>query len=223
MRPPALVAAAHGGRQAATQRCVRSLAERVRRAAPPVEVRVAFVQHGTPSLPQVLAESGPGTVVVPLLLGSGYHLSADVGGAAAAAGARVAPPLGPDAGLADTLAGRLTAAGAPPGCPVVLAAAGSRDPRAGAQAREQAGLLACRWGGPVRTAFASACRPRVGEAVAALGARTGRPVAVAAYLLAPGQFYDVLRASGASWVSEPLGDHPAVARVVLERYRAGRG
>ena len=72
-------------------------------------------------------------------------------------------------------------------------------------------------------AFASVGRPTVGEAVAALAARTGGPVAVASYLLAPGVFHDRLRASGAAWVSAPLGDHPAVAGLVIERFRAAAG
>jgi len=47
---------------------------------------------------------------------------------------------------------------------------------------------------------------------------TGQPVAVAAYLLAPGLFHDRLRLSTGTWVSAPIGDHPAVAELVLERF-----
>jgi sirohydrochlorin ferrochelatase len=101
----------------------------------------------------------------------------------------------------------------------VLAAAGSTDPRAAGDARHQAALLASHLQAPVLAAFASAARPTVGEAVADLAARTGGPVAVASYLLAPGVFAGRLRASGAAWVSAPLGDHPAVAGLVLERFR----
>jgi sirohydrochlorin ferrochelatase len=118
------------------------------------------------------------------------------------------------------LADRLRAAGVPPGTPVVLAAAGSTDPRAAGDARNQAALLASHLQAPVLAAFASAARPAVGEAVAGLAARTGGPVAVASYLLAPGVFHDRLRASGAAWVGAPIGDHPAVAGLVLERFRA---
>jgi sirohydrochlorin ferrochelatase len=46
---------------------------------------------------------------------------------------------------------------------------------------------------------------------------------VASYLLAPGVFQDRLRASGAAWVSAPLGDHPAVAGLVLDRFRSITG
>jgi hypothetical protein len=59
----------------------------------------------------------------------------------------------------------------------------------------------------------------VPAAVAALRERTGQPVAVASYLLAPGHFQDQLRDSGADWVTEPLGGHPALAGLVIERYR----
>ena len=43
---------------------------------------------------------------------------------------------------------------------------------------------------------------------------------MASYLLAPGVFHDRLAASGAAWVSAPLGDHPAVAGLVIDRFRA---
>jgi hypothetical protein len=48
---------------------------------------------------------------------------------------------------------------------------------------------------------------------------TGQPVAVAAYLLAPGLFHDRLWASTGTWVSGPIGDHPAVAELILDRFR----
>ena len=66
--------------------------------------------------------------MVPLLLSTGYHLTADIRGAARAAGAPVADPLGPDPRLAEALADRLAEAGRPAGTPTVLAAAGSADP-----------------------------------------------------------------------------------------------
>ena len=161
-------------------------------------------------------------MIVPLLLAAGYHLGHDIGEAAQRAGVPVAAPLGPDPGLVPALAGRLAAAGVPDWAPVVLAAAGSADPQAAAATRDQAALLAERRRAPVLAAFASAARPTVAEAIADLTARTGGPVAVATYLLAPGSFHDRLRHSGAAWVSPPLGDHPAVAGLVLDRFRAAR-
>jgi sirohydrochlorin ferrochelatase len=220
MSRPVLLAVAHGSRDPAAQRTVLSLAARAGGLAPGVEVRTAFVQNARPSLAEALTEAGRRhVVVVPLLLSAGYHLSTDIADAAGRAGVPVAGPLGPDPGLVPVLADRLRAAGVPPGTPVVLAAAGSSDPRAAGDARNQAALLASHLQAPVLAAFASAARPTAGDAVAALAARSGGPVAVASYLLAPGVFAGRLRASGAAWVSAPLGDHPAVAALILERFR----
>jgi sirohydrochlorin ferrochelatase len=217
---PVLLAVAHGSRDPQAQQAVLALAHRVGELEPGAEVRTAFVQNAEPSLAGALAAAGRRhTVVVPLLLSAGYHLGQDIGAAAGRAGVPVAAPLGPDPGLIPALAERLAAARVPPGTPVVLAAAGSADPRAIADTRSQAAMLAAHLQVPVLAAFASAGQPSLDEAVTALAARTGGPVAVASYLLAPGVFADRLRASGAAWVSAPLGAHPAVAALVVERFR----
>jgi sirohydrochlorin ferrochelatase len=224
MSNPVLLAVAHGSRDPQAQRTVRSLARQVGELTPGVEVRAAFVQNAGPSLAGALAAAAERqVVVVPLLLSAGYHLSHDIEETAARAGVPVTDPLGPGPALVPALAYRLRAAGVPAGTPVVLAAAGSTDPRAAGDARAQAALLAAHVGAPVWAAFASASQPTVAEAVAALTARTGGPVAVASYLLAPGVFHDRLRASGAAWVSAPLGDHPTVAGLVLDRFRSVTG
>lgn len=219
MTSPALLAVAHGSRDPAAADVVRALAGQVRRLAPVLDVRVAFLGHTEPSLPTELTAAGSNAVIVPLLLSSGYHLSTDISGVADVAGARVAAPLGPDELLLTALTARLAEAGVPDGTPVVLAAAGSADPLAAADVRQQADLLADRLGVPVVAAFASTAAPSVQDAVAELRERTGRPVAVASYLLAPGQFQDQLADSGADWLTEPLGGHPAVAGLVIDRYR----
>jgi len=219
MSSPSLLAVAHGSQNPAATDVVRGLARQVRRLAPVLDVRVAFLGHAEPSLPSELDAVGPNAVVVPLLLSSGYHLSADIAGAAGVAGARVAGALGPDELLLTALTARLAEAGVPDGTPVVLAAAGSSDPVAAEDVRAQAALLADRLGAPVVPAFASAAKPTVVDAVADLRARTGGPVAVASYLLAPGQFQDQLAEAGADWVTAPLGGHPALAGLVIERYR----
>jgi len=224
MSNPVLLAVAHGSRDPKAQRTVRSLARQAGELAPGVEVRAAFVQNAEPSLAGALAAAaGRRVVVVPLLLSAGYHLSHDIDAAAARAGVPVTDPLGPGPALVPALAYRLRAAGVPAGTPVVLAAAGSTDPQAAADARVQAAMLAAHVGAPVWAAFASAGQPAVDEAVADLTARAGGPVAVASYLLAPGVFHDRLRASGAAWVSAPLGDHPTVAGLVVERFRSVTG
>ncbi len=220
MTAPVLLAVAHGSRNPPAQHAIGALARLVRYLDPGLDVRVAFVQNAEPTLPRALAAIDGPAVVVPLLLSAGYHLSADIAGAAQAAGARVAAPLGPDPRLADALADRLARTGAPAAVATVLAAAGSADEHALADVQGQARLLASRTGGPVLAAYASAARPTVAEAVAALRGPVDEPVAVATYLLAPGHFHDQVRRAGACWVSEPLGSHPAVAALVIDRFRA---
>ena len=216
-----LLAVAHGSRDSAAQDSVGALTERVRLLAPDLEVQVAFVQHAEPSLADALATTGHAeVVVVPLLLSTGYHLTADIRSAARAAGAAVADPLGPDPRLADALADRLAEAGRPAGTPTVLAAAGSADPNATADVARQADLLADRLRAPVTAGFAAAGQPTVTQAIAALHAHTGGPVSVATYLLSAGHFHDQIRAVAGTWISAPLGDHPEVARLVLDRFSA---
>jgi sirohydrochlorin ferrochelatase len=219
MSQPALLAVAHGSRNPAAADVIRVLAKQVRRMAPVLDVHVAFIDHATPTLPQELDAAGPNAVIVPLLLSTGYHLATDITDAAGSAGARVAGPLGPDELLLTALTGRLAQAGVPAGTPVVLAAAGSSDPAAAGEVEQQAELLAARISVPVLAAFATVTSPTVPEAVAQLRAQTGGPVAVASYLLAPGHFQDQLADSGADWVTAPLGGHPALAGLVIDRYR----
>jgi sirohydrochlorin ferrochelatase len=222
---PVLLAVAHGSRDPAAQECVLSLTGRVAALASGTPVCTAFVQNASPSLAEGLhnavAQAGAGgVVVVPLLLSRGYHLSSDITRAARAAGVRLAAPLGPGPVLVRALADRLAEAGVPGGVPAVLAAAGSREPRALADARRQAAMLAAHRGTPVVAAFASAARPTVEEAVSFLASLTGQPVAVATYLLAPGLFHDRLRLGAGRWVSAPIGNHPAAAELILGSFRA---
>jgi sirohydrochlorin ferrochelatase len=58
----------------------------------------------------------------------------------------------------------------------------------------------------------------VNDAVAALRRRGVRRVVVASYLLAEGLFQDRLRASGADAVADPLGRHPAMVRLIANRF-----
>jgi sirohydrochlorin ferrochelatase len=231
MNGPTLLAVAHGSRHLPATATIKALVSEVERLAPVLDVQMAFVQHAEPSLTDALDAAGPDVVIVPLLLSAGYHVSTDIAGAVTAIdtaitatglGPRVSGPLGPDPLLVTALAGRLEEAGVPPGTPVVLAAAGSSDPQAAADAHAQADLLAAELGVPVAAAFGAAGRPSVAEAVASLRARTGSRVAVASYLLAPGRFQDRLGESGADWVTEPLGAHPAIAALVIDRYRTNR-
>lgn len=228
MTGPTLLAVAHGSRHPAAAATVTALVRQVERLAPVLDIQLAFVQHAEPTLADALDAAGPDVVIVPLLLSTGFHLTTDIAGAvtavdtaitASGSGPRVAGPLGPDPLLVTALAARLAEAGVPAGTPVVLAAAGSSDPLASAECTAQAELLSAELGVPVVVAFAAAGTPSVTDAVGELRARTAGPVAVAAYLLAPGHFHDSLGQSGADWISAPLGDHPAIAGLIIDRYR----
>ncbi|AUG77120.1 sirohydrochlorin cobaltochelatase [Kitasatospora sp. MMS16-BH015] len=215
-RRPALVLVAHGSRDAAAAGTTREVAAAVRAARPELDVRLAYLGLDGPLLAEVLDGLAGSAVLVPLLLSRGYHAGVDL--PAALAGAPqvrgvVAPPLGPDPLLAEALADRLWEAGWA-GEPVVLAAAGSRDPAAAEDVRAQARLLARRLGVAVTPGYVAGAGPRVAE-VASGGA------AVAGYFTAPGDFARLAAAAGSGVTAAPLGAHPAVVRVLLERYAAG--
>jgi sirohydrochlorin ferrochelatase len=202
-RPP-LVLVAHGSRDPRFAVVVESVAEQVRALQPALEVRVGYLDHGPPAVASVATA---GAVAVPLLLASGYHVRVDL--PAQAPQAVVAGAVGPDPRLAIALADRLRAAGWNGADAVTLAAAGSSDERSVADVHAAARQLAEHTGAAVRAAFLSAAQPRLDE--------VDRSV-VATYLLAPGVFHDQLRSLATGVVSEPIGAHPLVAEIVLDRY-----
>ena len=197
------------------------IVDALRRSSPSLEVRAAFIELVEPDVRTALAgiPTDRHAVLVPLLLAPGYHDRVDLPAAIAAArpGTAHAPVLGPDPRLAVALADRLREAGRRPGDAVVLAAAGSSDPAAIASVHTQAGLLAAELGAAVTVGFGSAAAPDVPAAVAAARLAGADRVAIAPYLLAPGHFADRLAAAGADLVAEPLGPHPAVVELVLNR------
>lgn len=215
-----LVLAAHGTRDPAGARAVDDLAVRVRAALPGVPVHVAYADVRGPSVQQVLAAlPGEPTVVVPAFLASGYHVRVDLPAQLADSGhpaAVLAPALGPAPALVAALVDRLRTAGYRHGDRVVLAAAGSSDPRALAEVRRVADALGGRLAVPVRVGYAATATPSAADAVAAAGA--GSRVAVASWLLAPGLFHRRVSRSGADVVSAPLADHRGVVDVVVRRY-----
>ena len=226
---PVLVTCAHGTRNPAGRRLVAELALGARALRPGLVTTAAFVDVQPPTVVDVVAElsaAGRPAVVVPLLLSGGYHVHVDIAGAVADAGSAVAArPLGPDPRLVEVLRDRLTQAGAEPGDPltaVVLAAAGSSDPRSVADVEDTADLLQREWAGPVTTGYGSAATPTVPDAVAAARRAGAERVVVAAYLLAPGHFADKLAGAGADLVTAPLLPDERIAAVLLDRYDAAR-
>lgn len=239
-----LLAVAHGTNDPQGLETLDALLERVRFLRPGVETSLSFVSVTRPrvdeELIRLLAEGVTELVVLPLLLGAGYHVRHDIPQALRTAAqqpggsdAKIYPaaPLGPDPLLAAVLQDRLSAVhGTMFGTQIVLAAAGSADRTANTDAVAMSGLLAERLGMPVRTAYVSTAEPDIATLLSRL-ARRGRPIAVATYLLASGEFTRrvsdsaTLAALGADnprrlCVSQPLGAHDQVARLVLRRYDA---
>jgi sirohydrochlorin ferrochelatase len=103
-----------------------------------------------------------------------------------------------------------------------MAAAGTSDANAQSDLRRTAALMSALIGDRVELAYAATGTPRVHDAVAELRRRGTRRVAVASYLLSDGLFHDRLRDSGADLVADPLGGHPAMARLIANRFKRAR-
>jgi sirohydrochlorin ferrochelatase len=215
---PTLLIAAHGTKSRAGSATTAALAAAVAVARPDVDVSLCFLDVARPSLADALGvHSGP-TVVVPLLLSSGFHVLTDIPAVVAShPDVRVARHLGPDPLVIEAVLDRLAAARGPAAvATTLLVGAGSSNPAAAGELRTAASRLAERLGRPVSLVT-------LGEDVrAALGAAPA-PVEFATYLLAEGQFVDTLRAAAAAapgpvTVSDPIGAHPALVALVLARY-----
>jgi sirohydrochlorin ferrochelatase len=220
---PILVA--HGTRKAGGVAMIGDLADRVS-AELGVAVRTAFVDVLGPTPSDVLRTLGARpAVLVPAFLAGGYHVRTDIPAHVAASGhpdVAVTDPLGPSPQLVRVLTDRLMESSWRPTDSVVLAAAGTSDPSALRDLRITAAMLSAAIGGRVELAYAATGEPRVANAVTDLRARGANRVVVASYLLADGLFQDRLRDSGADLVTEPLGAHVGVARLIAGRFRRGR-
>jgi len=200
---PALVITAHGSSDPRFAAVVDDLAGIVRGERPDLDVRIGYLDHGTPFETVTDADS----VVVPVLLSNGYHVREDIPGRFAGT---VTPAVGPDRRLTLLLVRRLREAGWARE-PLTLAATGSADPRALADVHQMARDLGDELGLDVPVGFISAGEPSLREL---------EPVAVATYLLAPGAFSDSLIDSGAAIVAAPLGADPLIAEIILDRFDA---
>jgi sirohydrochlorin ferrochelatase len=212
-----LVVAAHGTADAGGRRVLRSVRQAVAAALPEVPVRLGHLEHAGPALEEAVSP-GERAIVVPLFLASGYHVTSDLPGRLArhAPDARATEALGSGEVVRDALAARLAAQGArAPGVGVVLASAGSADPRARSEILDLAAALEDALRRPVRIALLGG---------AALRAQSCHRIVAAAHLIAPGLFWDRLRASlsqnGIDATTPPLGPDPRLVDALVSRYRA---
>jgi sirohydrochlorin ferrochelatase len=142
------------------------------------DLRVAYLGHAAPSVPQVMRAFGPDAqvTVLPLLLTAAYHSKTDIPRllARVSAGMRVTygEPLGPHPLLLRALERRLPPAAFdnPAEVGVVLAAAGSSDPEANATVARLAAHWQARTGWhAVRPAYASPAATGGQDSTAATG------------------------------------------------------
>jgi len=235
-----LVLVAHGSRDARAAHSTRALARAVGAARPGAPVATAFLDFEAPGLAAALrreAEHGHrAATVVPLLLTAAYHGRVDVPGVLRTVSdlhIGLAPVLGPVGGaeadedalrlLVRALRRRLAEAGVPPGevDGVVLAAAGTSHVDALTSVDLVAEALGRSLGVPCVAGYASGAGQDTAAAVAALRARGAQRIALSAYFLAPGLLYDravdAARSAGAQVATDPLGDAPEIAELVLRR------
>jgi len=220
-----LLLVAHGTRKQQGVAMVGDLAQRVS-ATLGQRVHVAFVDVLGPTPSEVLGRfTDEPVTLVPAFLSRGYHVVADIPAHVEASGHRdvtVTQALGPGPQLVRVLADRLIESGWRRDDSVVLAAAGTSDPGAQRDLHTMATWLSAVTSSRVELAFAATGTPRVNEAVESLRRRGARRVVVASYLLSEGLFQDRLRNSGADVVTEPLGTHPGLVRLIANRFTRAR-
>lgn len=219
-----LMLVAHGTRKQQGVAVIGDLAEQVS-ATLGQTVHVSFVDVLGPTPSEVLAQMDGPAIVVPAFLSRGYHVTSDIPTHVDASGHRdvtVTEALGPGPELVRVLADRLVESGWRHDDSVVLAAAGTSDPCAQRDLHVMATGLSAITGSRVELAFAATGTPRVHDAVDSLRRGGARRVVVASYLLSEGLFQDRLRDSGADVLTEPLGTHPGLVRLIANRFSRAR-
>ncbi|MBE1551680.1 sirohydrochlorin ferrochelatase [Mycobacterium sp. OAS707] len=219
-----LMLVAHGTRKQQGVAMIGDLAEQVS-ATLGRTVHVSFVDVLGPTPSEVLTQMTGPAIVVPAFLSRGYHVTSDIPAHVAASGhpdVTVTEALGPGPALVRVLADRLIESGWRQDDSVVLAAAGTSDPGAQHDLHTMATWLSAVTSSRVELAFAATGTPRVHDAVESLRQRGARRVVVASYLLSEGLFQDRLRDSGADVVTEPLGTHPGLVRLIANRFSRAR-
>jgi sirohydrochlorin ferrochelatase len=222
MTGPALLAVAHGSQDPRAEPVLDALIARLRSERPGLVAVLAHLGHTAPdvasSLDTLGREGVHEVVVLPLLLTSAYHARVDL--PALLSKLSVEHPdmtitqggvLGPHALLFDLVRRRLLEAGVDRDAAVVLGAIGTSDAGANAELADVAATLGATIGFATRA-------PAINDVVAQLRRTTQKQIAVAAYVLSPGQLPDRFHDAGADVVTEVLGAGPELIELILHRY-----
>ncbi|WP_375425397.1 sirohydrochlorin chelatase [uncultured Friedmanniella sp.] len=237
MTAPALVLLGYGSSDPRVARVSQRIKAALLEIRPTLDIEVAFLDHGTPSAPQVVSQlalrGASEVVLVPLLLSDAFHAALEVPAVVAAVraahpGLRVlaSRPIGPEASLLSVIDRRLRDAlrsrriseldG------LVFSAAGSHDVRSNAIVARRARQWATHHRLPCVTAFAVASGPTTAEAIRTLRGQGRRHIAVGSWFLAPGLLFthqaELAYEAGAVAVADPMGAEPEIAEVALVRY-----
>ena len=211
MSAPDLVLSLHGTRDAGGVETGCQIAAAVAARLPQVRVRLGWIELVEPLLTDAVT---PGCVVVTCLLGAGYHVREDIRLAAESVPDAVATdPLGPVDAVLSAVQDRVEESGGVAER-MLLGWAGSTDPVSQAQVQDAAAELSRRWQRPVEAVTHHQAPARVAE----LRAAGAGSVGLATYLIAPGRFATALTQVGADRTSAPLGTHPALISLLVQRY-----
>ncbi|MGJ6980580.1 sirohydrochlorin chelatase [Aestuariimicrobium soli] len=218
-----IVIAAHGTRSDEGQRTTATVARALAEATG-AAVTIGWIDVLEPGLDEVVAGLDE-PVIVPWLVGGGFHLQVDVARAAAAhPAATVLAPVGDSAGLIEALAERAVerlVGSSSDDRTIALLWAGSRMPVAQQRVAAIAERLSERLGRVVEPVALAAAEVSAAERLAQLssaGTDGGTDPVAVGLLLAPGYFHDLARA--VADVTDPIGAHPALVAAVAEQYRA---
>lgn len=240
MTAPALVALGCGPLDARAARMIREIVAETRRLRPDLRLEAAFTSGSKTTVETAVGNLSRRhhreVVVVPLRLSPSEQVEMEVLTAVDAAvqafpdvQVRATDPIGADPGLLTVLDLRLREAlrfarirelDA-----LVLAANGSTDPRFASALQRLARLWSNHHHLPTSIAFANTTPPSAGEAVRELRRQGKRHVAVGSMFLTGGleaeRARELALEAGACAVSEPLGSHPEVSRLLVSRYFVG--
>ncbi|WP_394552387.1 sirohydrochlorin chelatase [Agromyces sp. MMS24-JH15] len=229
--PLRLLAVTHGAPSPDNRAAIIRLVDAIATARPDLDIAISFVdshpRDAIAAFEGYIRDSAG--VLLPLVLSAGFHVRTGLTQGLDHAGDSevvLAAELGPDERIVEELALRIEELGLHESDVVVLAAAGSNDPRAARECFETARRLAARLGRQVTIGFVASAVPRLHDAIDMLRAvHSGSRIIVGAYMLAPGVFYDQAAAAGGDIVARPLlqPDAPApepIVQLVLDRYEA---